>query len=108
MLQASDPYLDTWMGRKALAEGLISVIGRLHRETYRLVRRIIKDELLLDETASLSNTLAELELGTADNDIVRLNQRFNPASFPAALIVEETLPAFCRRRISLSHDSSKT
>ena len=77
----SDSCLDTWMGREALAEGMIPVIGRLYRENnvvtsihgrslinkstmdilkaHRFARRISKDELLLEETAPLLNTLAQ-------------------------------------------------
>ena len=32
MSQTSDSCLDTWMGREALAEAMIPVIGRLYRE----------------------------------------------------------------------------
>ncbi|HCB59020.1 MAG TPA: glyceraldehyde-3-phosphate dehydrogenase, partial [Arthrobacter bacterium] len=32
MSQTSDSCLDTWMGREALAEAMIPVIGRLYRD----------------------------------------------------------------------------
>ena len=79
------------MGREALAEAMIPVIGRLYRENnvvtsihgrslinkstmnilkaHRFARRMSKDELLLEETAPLLNTLANLELGAAAIDI---------------------------------------
>jgi glyceraldehyde 3-phosphate dehydrogenase len=85
------------MTREALAEAMIPVIGRLYRENsvvtsihgrtlinnstmdilkaHRFARRISKDELLLEETAPLLNTLAQLELGSASIDIARLNQK---------------------------------
>ena len=69
MSQTSDSCLDTWMGREALAEAMIPVIGRLYRENnvvtsvygrslinkstmnilkaHRFARRMSKDELLL-------------------------------------------------------------
>ena len=96
MSQTSDSCLDTWMGREALAEAMIPVIGRLYRENnvvtsihgrslinkstmnilkaHRFARRMSKDELLLEETAPLLNALAELELGAAAIDIARLNR----------------------------------
>ncbi|MEV8148898.1 glyceraldehyde-3-phosphate dehydrogenase [Arthrobacter sp. NPDC080073] len=98
MSQSSDSCLDTWMGREALAEAMIPVIGRLYRENnvvtsihgrslinkssmnilkaHRFARRMSKDELRLEETAPLLNTLAELELGAAAIDIARLNEKY--------------------------------
>ncbi|WOH20717.1 glyceraldehyde-3-phosphate dehydrogenase [Paenarthrobacter sp. GOM3] len=86
------------MGREALAEAMIPVIGRLYRENnvvttihgrslvnqsttsilkaHRFARRISKEELLLEETAPLVNALAQLQLGPATVDIARLNQKF--------------------------------
>lgn len=86
------------MGREALAEAMIPVIGRLYRENnvvtsihgrslinkssmnilkaHRFARRMSKDELLLEETAPLLNTLAGLELGAAAIDIARLNEKY--------------------------------
>ncbi|MHC6221289.1 glyceraldehyde-3-phosphate dehydrogenase [Arthrobacter sp. MMS24-S77] len=98
MSQSSDSCLDTWMGREALAEAMIPVIGRLYRENnvvtsihgrslinkssmnilkaHRFARRMSKDELRLEETAPLLNTLAELDLGAAAIDIARLNEKY--------------------------------
>ncbi|KUM36562.1 glyceraldehyde-3-phosphate dehydrogenase [Arthrobacter sp. EpRS71] len=86
------------MGREALAEAMIPVIGRLYRENnvvttihgrslvnkstmsilkaHRFARRISKEELLLDETAPLLETLTKLQLGSATIDIARLNQKY--------------------------------
>ena len=83
MSQTSDSYFDAWIGREALAEAMIPVIGRLYRENnvvttihgrslinkstmsifkaHRFARRMSKDELLLEETAPLLNTLTDLE-----------------------------------------------
>ncbi|MDR6640240.1 glyceraldehyde-3-phosphate dehydrogenase [Paenarthrobacter nitroguajacolicus] len=94
----SDTCLAEWMGREALAEAMIPVIGRLYRENnvvttihgrslvnqsttsilkaHRFARRISKEELLLEETAPLVNALAQLQLGPATVDIARLNQKF--------------------------------
>ena len=69
MSQTSDSCLDTWMGREALAEAMIPVIGRLYRENnvvtsihgrslinkstmnilkaHRFARRMSKEELRL-------------------------------------------------------------
>ena len=113
MSQTSDSCLDTWMGREALAEAMIPVIGRLYRENnvvtsihgrslinkstmnilkaHRFARRMSKDELLLEETAPLLNTLANLELGAAAIDIARLNQKFKEEGNGATL--EEFLRA---------------
>ncbi|WP_284991177.1 glyceraldehyde-3-phosphate dehydrogenase [Arthrobacter sp. efr-133-TYG-120] len=98
MSQSSDSCLDTWMGREALAEAMIPVIGRLYRENnvvtsihgrslinkssmnilkaHRFARRMSKDELRLEETAPLLNILAELDLGAAAIDIARLNEKY--------------------------------
>src|SRR3712207_1268830 len=114
MLHTSDSYLDAWMGREALAEAMIPVIGRLYRENnvvtsihgrslvnkstmsilkaHRFARRISKDELPLDETAPLLNTLAQLDLGAAAIDIARLNQKFKSDGGG------RTLEAFLRAR----------
>ncbi|WP_427136089.1 glyceraldehyde-3-phosphate dehydrogenase [Pseudarthrobacter sp. S9] len=113
MLQTSDSCLDAWMGREALAEAMIPVIGRLYRENnvvtsihgrslinnstmnilkaHRFARRIGKDELLLEETAPLLSTLAQLEPGPASIDIARLNQKFKEKGSGATL--EEFLRA---------------
>ncbi len=101
------------MGREALAEGMIPLIGRLYRENnvvtsihgrclvnmstmkilkaHRFARRISKDELLLEETAPLLNALAQLKLGPASIDIARLNQKFKDGGNGATL--EEFLRA---------------
>ncbi|WP_427019149.1 glyceraldehyde-3-phosphate dehydrogenase (plasmid) [Pseudarthrobacter sp. P1] len=107
MLQTSDSCLATWMGREALAEAMIPVIGRLFRENnvvtsihgrsliskstmgilkaHRFARRISMDELLLEETAPLLNTLARLQLGPASIDIAVLNQKFKERDSDATL-----------------------
>ena len=98
MSQTSDSCLDKWMGREALAEAMIPVIGRLYRENnvvtsihgrslinkstmnilkaHRFARRMSNTELQLEETAPLLNALAELELGAAAIDIARLTEKF--------------------------------
>lgn len=113
MTHTSDSYLDTWMGREALAEAMIPVIGQLYRhnnvvtsihgrslinkstmsilKAHRFARRISKTELLLEETAPLLNTLAQLELGSATIDIARLNHKFKQEGNGATL--EEFLRA---------------
>lgn len=90
------------MGREALAEAMIPVIGRLYRENnvvtsihgrslinkstmnilkaHRFARRMSNTELLLEETAPLLNALAELELGAAAIDIARLTEKFRAES----------------------------
>ena len=82
------------MGREALAEAMIPVIGRLYRENnvvtsihgrslinkstmnilkaHRFARRMSNTELLLEETAPLLNALSQLELGAAAIDVARL------------------------------------
>jgi glyceraldehyde 3-phosphate dehydrogenase len=107
MLQNSDSCFDTWMGREALAEAMVPVIGRLYRENnvvtnihgrsltnksimsilkaHRFARRVSMDELLLEETAPLLNILAQLELGAATIDIASLNQKFKEEGNGATL-----------------------
>ena len=87
------------MGREALAEGMIPVIGRLYRENnvvttihgrslvnkstmdilkaHRFARLISEDELLLEETAPLLEALARLELAPAAIDIARLTVKYH-------------------------------
>ncbi|WP_426007553.1 glyceraldehyde-3-phosphate dehydrogenase [Paenarthrobacter sp. NyZ202] len=86
------------MGREALAEAMIPVIGRLYRENnvvtsihgrslinkstmnilkaHRFARRMSNTELQLEETAPLLNALAGLDLGAAAIDIARLTEKF--------------------------------
>ncbi|MFJ4207441.1 glyceraldehyde-3-phosphate dehydrogenase [Paenarthrobacter sp. NPDC089675] len=107
MSQTSDSCLDKWMGREALAEAMIPVIGRLYRENnvvtsihgrslinkstmnilkaHRFARRMSNTELLLEETAPLLNALAELELGAAAIDIARLTEKFRAEGNGASL-----------------------
>ena len=107
MSQTSDSCLDKWMGREALAEAMIPVIGRLYRENnvvtsihgrslinkstmnilkaHRFARRMSNHELLLEETAPLLNALSELELGAAAIDIARLTEKFRAEGNGASL-----------------------
>ncbi|SEJ70810.1 glyceraldehyde 3-phosphate dehydrogenase [Arthrobacter sp. yr096] len=107
MSQTSDSCLDKWMGREALAEAMIPVIGRLYRENnvvtsihgrslinkstmnilkaHRFARRMSNTELLLEETAPLLNALSKLELGAAAIDIARLTEKFRAEGNGASL-----------------------
>ncbi|MBT2584275.1 glyceraldehyde-3-phosphate dehydrogenase [Arthrobacter sp. ISL-95] len=107
MSQTSDSCLDKWMGREALAEAMIPVIGRLYRENnvvtsihgrslinkstmnilkaHRFARRMSNHELFLEETAPLLNALSELELGAAAIDIARLTEKFRAEGNGASL-----------------------
>lgn len=102
MVQTSDSYLAAWMDREALAEAMIPVLGRLYRENnvvvsihgrslvnkstmdilkvHRFARRISGDELPLEETAPLLNTLAQLQPSAAEIDIARLNKKYKEES----------------------------
>ncbi|AMB40836.1 MULTISPECIES: glyceraldehyde-3-phosphate dehydrogenase [Paenarthrobacter] len=95
------------MGREALAEAMIPVIGRLYRENnvvtsihgrslinkstmnilkaHRFARRMSNTELQLEETAPLLNALAELELGAAAIDIARLTEKYRAEGEGASL-----------------------
>ena len=95
------------MGREALAEAMIPVIGRLYRENnvvtsihgrslinkstmnilkaHRFARRMSNTELQLEETAPLLNALAELELGAAAIDIARLTEKYRAGGEGASL-----------------------
>ena len=101
MEQSADSCLQAWTSREALAEAMIPVIGRLYRENnvvtsihgrslvnssttkilkaHRFARRVSQEELPLEDTAPLLNALAELELGAAEIDVARLNQKFKEA-----------------------------
>ena len=91
------------MGREALAEAMVPVIGRLYRENnvvtnihgrsltnksimsilkaHRFARRVNTDELLLEETAPLLNILSQLELGAAAIDIAMSTVRRSISHF---------------------------
>ena len=95
------------MGREALAEAMIPVIGRLYRENnvvtsihgrslinkstmnilkaHRFARRMSKDELRLEETAPLLDALTKLELGAAAIDIARLTEKYRAEGNGATL-----------------------
>src|SRR6478736_5750004 len=86
------------MGRVALAEAMIPVIGRLYRENnvvtsihgrslinkstmnilkaHRFARRMSKEELRLEDTAPLLDALTKLDLGAAAIDIARLTEKY--------------------------------
>ena len=107
MSQTSDSCLDTWMGREALAEAMIPVIGRLYRENnvvtsihgrslinkstmnilkaHRFARRMSKEELRLEETAPLLEALTKLDLGAAAIDIARLTEKYRAEGDGASL-----------------------
>ncbi|MCG2623917.1 glyceraldehyde-3-phosphate dehydrogenase [Arthrobacter sp. I2-34] len=116
------------MGRQALAEAMIPVIGRLYRENnvvtsihgrslvnkstmnilkaHRFARRISKDELRPEETAPLLNALARLELGAAAIDLARLNQKFKEEGNGATL--EEFLRAELAGIVGKRGDNDRT
>ncbi len=116
------------MDREALAEAMIPVIGQLYRENnvvtsihgrslinvstmnilkaHRFARRISKEELLLEETAPLLNTLAQLKLGSASIDIARLNQKFKEEGNGATL--EEFLRAELTEIVGKSGGDDRT
>src|SRR3954453_5939180 len=95
------------MGREALAEAMIPVIGRLYRENnvvtsvygrslinkstmnilkaHRFARRMSKDELRLEETAPLLEALTRLDLGAAAIDIARLTEKYRAEGEGTAL-----------------------
>ena len=95
------------MGREALAEAMIPVIGRLYRENnvvtsihgrslinkstmnilkaHRFARRMSKEELRLEETAPLLDALTKLELGAAAIDIARLTEKYRAEGNGATL-----------------------
>ncbi|WP_074466388.1 glyceraldehyde-3-phosphate dehydrogenase [Arthrobacter sp. SW1] len=122
MTQSSDSCLDSWMGREALAEAMIPVIGRLYRENnvvtsihgrslinkssmnilkaHRFARRMSNAELPLEETAPLLNALAGLELGAAAIDIALLNEKFKAQAPGTSLdsFLREELAAIVGRR----------
>jgi len=95
------------MGREALAEAMIPVIGRLYRENnvvtsihgrslinkstmnilkaHRFARRMSKEELRLEETAPLLEALTKLDLGAAAIDIARLTEKYRAEGDGASL-----------------------
>ncbi|WP_427007254.1 glyceraldehyde-3-phosphate dehydrogenase [Pseudarthrobacter sp. H2] len=107
MSQTSDSCLDTWMGREALAEAMIPLIGRLYRENnvvtsihgrslinkstmnilkaHRFARRMSHEELRLEETAPLLEALTKLELGAAAIDVARLTEKYRAEGNGATL-----------------------
>ncbi|HSO89638.1 MAG TPA: glyceraldehyde-3-phosphate dehydrogenase, partial [Arthrobacter sp.] len=110
------------MGREALAEAMIPVIGRLYRENnvvtsihgrslinkstmnilkaHRFARRMSKEELRLEETAPLLDALTKLELGAAAIDIARLTEKYRVEGNGATLdeFLREELAAVVGKR----------
>ena len=107
MLQTSDSCLDTWMGREALAEAMIPVIGRLYREN-NVVTSIHGRSLINKSRWTSSRPTAspgrsartncpggdcpaaehlwpQLDLGAASIDIARLNHKFKEMGKGATL-----------------------
>ena len=88
----------TWSDRQALAEALVPLVGRLHRENkvvttvfgrslvhksvteiikaHRFTRRILGDELPLQDTLDIVEKLADLKLGTCNIDVAKLAQGY--------------------------------
>ncbi|MEX5272677.1 glyceraldehyde-3-phosphate dehydrogenase [Kocuria sp. CPCC 205235] len=86
----------TWSDREALAEALVPLVGRLHRENkvvttvfgrslvhksvteiikaHRFTRRILGEELPLKDTLDIVETLTKLKLGTCNIDVAKLAQ----------------------------------
>ncbi|MBD2762955.1 glyceraldehyde-3-phosphate dehydrogenase [Kocuria sp. cx-455] len=84
----------TWSDREALAEALVPLVGRLHRENkvvttvfgrslvhksvteiikaHRFTRRILGEELPLKDTLDIVETLTKLQLGTCNIDVAKL------------------------------------
>src|SRR5436189_3351822 len=100
-MQNIDSPLESWAKREALAEEMIPLIGRLHREnnvvtsiygrslihqsvvgllkTHRFARQIDDVELSLEETLPLLRALTPLKLGAASIDLARLLLRYKQA-----------------------------
>ncbi|MEX3508950.1 glyceraldehyde-3-phosphate dehydrogenase [Kocuria carniphila] len=88
----------TWSDREALAEALVPLVGRLHRENkvvttvfgrslvhksvteiikaHRFTRRILGEELPLKDTLDIVETLTKLKLGTCNIDVAKLAQGY--------------------------------
>lgn len=88
----------TWSDREALAEALVPLVGRLHRENkvvttvfgrslvhksvteiikaHRFTRRIMGEELPLKDTLEIVEALTKLKLGTCNIDVAKLAQGY--------------------------------
>ncbi len=88
----------TWSDREALAEALVPLVGRLHRENkvvttvfgrslvhksvteiikaHRFTRRILGEELPLKDTLEFVEALTKLKLGTCNIDVAKLAQGY--------------------------------
>lgn len=88
----------TWSDREALAEALVPLVGRLHRENkvvttvfgrslvhksvteiikaHRFTRRILGEELPLKDTLEIVEALTKLKLGTCNIDVAKLAQGY--------------------------------
>jgi glyceraldehyde 3-phosphate dehydrogenase len=106
-----DDFFKDWKQREALAEGMIPVIGKLHREhnvstymygnnmvnksvtdlmkAHRFVRQVEMNELSEFETAPLLNAIAKLQLGPAHLDLGKMVVKFQQGG--NGLSVEEFL-----------------
>ncbi len=94
----SEPVLDSWMEREAMAEAMIPLIGRLYRDNnvltsihgrslikqsvisilkaHRFARQVDDVELPVEQTLPILQVLATLQLGAASLDVARLNAGF--------------------------------
>lgn len=92
----------TWSDREALAEALVPLVGRLHRENkvvttvfgrslvhksvteiikaHRFTRRILGEELPLKDTLDIVETLTKLQLGTCNIDVAKLAQGYQESA----------------------------
>ena len=106
-----DDFFKDWKQREALAEGMIPVIGKLHREhnvstymygnnmvnksvtdlmkAHRFVRQVEMNELSEFETAPMLNAIAKLQLGPAHLDLGKMVVKFQQGG--NGLSVEEFL-----------------
>ncbi|WKD61608.1 Glyceraldehyde-3-phosphate dehydrogenase [Corynebacterium ciconiae DSM 44920] len=113
MTDAHTPNPSDWSKRIELAEQMIPLIGRLHREKnvvtsifgrllvnpsdieiikmHRYARRVMERELPLEDTLPVFQTLLELDLGTASIDVARLAVGYKKQGGDLRAYLEEQL-----------------
>ena len=113
-LPSLDDYFPDWKEREALAEAMISIIGRLYRrnvvsycfgralynqsviqimKTHRYVRQIAQNELSEFESYPILEALSQMDLGPSHIDVGKLATKFMEESQTSDI----TPLAFCQR-----------
>jgi glyceraldehyde 3-phosphate dehydrogenase len=118
---------ESWADRESLAEGIVPLVGRLHRENkvvptvygrslvhksvtqiikaHRFARRIDGEELPLEDTTRLLEAMSGLNLGTCAVDLGKLNRLAQESDQDLEAFLREELAPVVDRRAQNSPES---